>query len=224
MRLLLLLLLVSLIAVPVMAGPPAIGAFSPIDGRFTEWFNGGEGQVGNTLHAGSWDGATLAGEWLLHCPSITVAPQMILNTVDEFGNGEVKFYTIYGGGTLWLSMNGPWGDGTEDYTGQNLIINVTSTQLYIGGVRQGTVSDITIRGDFLNYIGCFVYTLSNAAILGVGGPPADYPAYISNMCVAGGTGAYGDVDDITLIVYAQPDCPVAVRETTWGQVKSMYSE
>jgi hypothetical protein len=213
-----------MIAVPVLAGPPVLGVHYPIDGRFTEWFNGGEGQIGNTLHAGSWDGAALAGEWLLHCSSISVAPQMILNTVDGNGTGEIKFYTIYSGGTLWLSMNGSWGDGTENYTGHNLTIHVTSTQLWVMGTRISTVSDITVNGEFVGYPGCFVYTLSNAVILGVGGPPADYPAYISNMCVAGGTGAYGDVDDISLVIYAQPDCPVAVRETTWGQVKSLYSE
>jgi hypothetical protein len=144
--------------------------------------------------------------------------------VDENGNGEIKYYTIYGGGTLWLSMNGPWGDGTEDYTGVNLTTNVTSTHLYIGGDREGVVSDVTVSGDFQNYTGCFVYTLANAAILGQGGPPVDYPAYIDDSCVPGGTGAYGDADDITLVVYAQPDCPVAVQEATWGHIKSLYGD
>jgi hypothetical protein len=218
------LLLVSLLAAPALAGPPLTNIYYPLDGRFTESWNGGEGQLGNTLHAGSWDGATLAGQWLLHCPAITVAPTLILDTVDINGNGERKWYTIYGGGSLWLSGAGPWGDGTEDYTGTNLTTHVTSTHLFIGGNRISAVSDVTVNGEWVGYPGCFVYTLANAAIFGVGGPPPDYPAYIDASCVVGGTGAFGDVDDITLAIYAQPECPIAVQETTWGHVKSLYSE
>jgi hypothetical protein len=222
MRSLLLLLLVSLLATPALAGAPITGTYYPYDGRFTESWNGGEGQVGNTLNAASWLAPTLGGQWMLHCPSISVPPTLILDTVDEFGNGERKWYTIYGGGSLWLSGVGPWGD--EDYTGTNLTTRVTSTHLFIGGNRVSAVSDVTVNGEWVGYPGCFVYTLANAAIMGVGTPTGDYPPYIDASCTVGGTGAFGDVDDITLAIYAQPDCPIAVQETTWGHVKSLYSE
>ena len=40
------------------------------------------------------------------------------------------------------------------------------------------------------------------------------------------SGAWGDVDDITLIIYSpyDPQCTVPVETTTWGHIKSLYSE
>lgn len=224
MRSLLLLLLVSLLVAPALAGPPAIGTWIPIDGRFTESWNGGEGQVGNTLHAGSWDGATLAGQWLLHCPAMAYPPTEQENTINDLGFGFIKYHTTYAGGSLWLSRFGPWGDGTVDYTSSDITTVVTSTHLYANFARTAVVSDVSISGTWDGYDGCFVYTLANAAIFGAGAPPGVYPAYIDASCTAGGTGAYGDVDDITMVIYAQNECEVAVRETTWGHVKSLYGD
>jgi hypothetical protein len=226
MRLLLTLLLVSLIAVPVMAGPPATGIFAPIDGRFSESWNPTEGQIGNTLNAASWNGSVLGGQWLLSCPAIFAVPTLQSDERDVDGTGDVVWATTYVGGTYMFSKNGPWGDGTEDYAGTVTFTNVVSTHQYFMGTRIAVRSNVTVKGEFTLYGGCFVYTLSNVAILGVGALPADHPEYINSSCVAWGTGAYGSVTDISLIIYdrTSTECTIPVRETTWGHVKSLYAD
>jgi hypothetical protein len=145
MRCLLLVSVVSLFAGAALAGPPLIGTFSAGDGRFTESWNGNQGVVGNTIHAQSWDGATLGLEWKLTCPSIVMTPTIVENTVDGTGTGYIKYKTVYDGGELWLSSTGPWGD--ENYTADLLTLGmtVTSTHVFVFNVLQpGIVSDITL--------------------------------------------------------------------------------
>lgn len=227
MRLLLTLLLVSLVAVPVMAGPPAIGSFNAIDGRFSESWNGGEGQIGNTLHAMSWDNTTLGTEWILHCPVLFTDPMLISDT-RVGGTGDVMYLTKYNGGTFWLSKSGPWGDGIDDYTGTVGITSVLSTHQFVGGTRVGVRSNVTVSGQFDNYQDCFVYTITNATFEGF--PPmtfpANYPGFILSSCVPGGSGGWGTATQVTLTTLdaTDPECNVPVQESTWGQVKSMYAE
>jgi len=225
MRLLLTLLLVLLAAVPVLANPPTVGTYAALDGRFSESMNGGQGQVGNTLHAQSWDSATLGTEWILSCTSISEPPTELWDT-RVGGTGEVAYRTKYLGGTYWFSKDGPWGDGTEDYPGNITVTLVTSTHLYVGGVLQSIVSDATVQGEFVNYPGCFVYTISNVEVLDYYPTPfpANYPAVLLTSCTAGGVGAWGSVTDITIVIYEGKDCTFPVEESTWGAIKSMYVE
>ncbi len=230
MRCLLLVLLICLFAGSAMAGAPIVGNYSPSDGRFSEsWVGGQEGAVGNTVNALSWVGGNLGLEWKLQCNSIQIEPTIIEDTIDEYGTGYIKYKTVYGGGTMWLSSTGSWGD--EDYTADvnETGMVVTSTHQFVMGTRTGVVSDITVRGVFVNYSNCFAYTLSNAVIWGAGTEPAaDYPEFLDANCDSGtmGFGAWGDVDDIFLAIYAptDPECTIPVQEATWGHVKSLYRD
>ncbi len=174
MRYLVLVVLVNLVAVPALATPPSVGNYTPDDGRFSESHYGGEGQIGNTINAQSWDGSTLGLQWIVQCQSIVSSPTVVEDTRDEDGTGYIKYRTVYGGGTMWLDDNGPWGDGSEDYIADisDAGMVVTSTHLYVLGTRTGVVSDITVQGVFTNYSNCFTYALSNAVILGVGAAAA----------------------------------------------------
>lgn len=231
MRYLVLVVLISLVAVPALATPPAIGVYNPDTGRFSEsWKGGQEGAAGNTINAMSWNGA-LGAQWTLHCMVSGAQAVKIDEDLDGTGTGYIKYKTIYYGNTLWLSGSGPWGDGSEDYTctiGPGGM-TVTVTHQYVLGNRVAAVSDITVGGQFDNYSNCFSYTLSNAAILGAGAAPAaDFPAYQDENCDTGTSvfGAWGDVDDITLVIYApdDPECTIPVRESTWGHIKSIYND
>ncbi len=182
MRFLLMMLLVTLVAAPVLANPPTTGIFTPIDGRFSESWNPTEGQIGNTLNAASWSGSVLGGQWLLSCPAIATTPTLVEDGRDTNGTGDLVWATTYFGGTYWFSGTGPWGDGTEDYAGTLAVTSVVSTHQYFMGTRIAVRSNVTVTGGFDLY-GCFVYTLSNVAILGVGALPADHPVYINSSAV-----------------------------------------
>jgi hypothetical protein len=231
MRYLVLVVLVSFVAVPALATAPAVGNYTPSDGRFSESQYGGGGQIGNTINAQSWDLTSLGLQWILQCQSIVSSPTVLEDTRDENGTGYIKYRTVYGGGTMWLDDNGPWGDGSEDYIADigNAGMVVTSTHLFVMGTKTGVVSDITVQGVFRDYSNCFTYALSNAVILGVAGSPAtDYPEFLDVNCDSGNMslGAWGDVDDIILSIYAPDDpfCTIPVQDATWGQIKSMYKD
>ena len=158
MRFLLAAFLTIALAGTAFAGPPATGVYlsltqgGPVlDGHFSEsWMpGGGAGQIGNTINAQSWDmGLGLGTEWRFYCASIAIAPVEIENTVDGTGTGDVVYQTEYAGGLFWLSMNGPWGDATEDYTGQLDIFSVETTYKYVGGTLLGVRSNVTMSGHF----------------------------------------------------------------------------
>lgn len=232
MRYLLVILVLCLIAAPTFATPPAIGVYSPDNGRFSEsWKGGQEGAQDNTINAMSWDNTTLGGQWKLTCMVAAAQAQEIDRDLDEFGTGFIKYETHYGDGVMWLSGNGPWGDGSEDYicTISPVGMTVTSTHQYVLGSRIAVVSDITVGGVFDNYDNCFTYTLSNAAIENAGSAvPANYPDFLDENCDTGTSvfGAWGTVDDITLSIYSPTDveCAIPVSNTNWGQIKAMYKD
>jgi hypothetical protein len=232
MRYLVLVLIGILIAAPALATPPIIGFYGPENGLFSEsWKNGNEGAKDNTINAASWDGTSLGGQWYLTCMVAAAQAVETDRNLDTFGTGYIKYETHYGGGVLWLSATGPWGDGSEDYTCTigAVGMTVTVTHQYILGTRTAAVSDITIGGVFDNYSNCFTYTLTNAAIEGFGATvPAGYPDYQDENCDTGTSvfGAWGSVDDITLAIYSPTDveCTIPVHDTSWGQIKSMYKD
>jgi len=226
--------LALLVAVPAFAGAPATGTYLSWDmpggsfdvGRFSESWNGGGGQIGNTVNAMSWDGATLGLEWVVSCPAIASSPTIIIDTRDVDGTGDIIYLTIYGGGSFWFSKDGPWGDGTEDYSGALNTFNVTSTHQYINNVRTGIRSNITLTGQFDGYDNCMEYVISNAAFTGetsVMPLPAGYPPFIDSGCNAGPTtGGWGDTVQIELNIFGS--CVVPIEEKTWGAVKALYAD
>ncbi|HXV12934.1 MAG TPA: hypothetical protein VEC56_01890 [Candidatus Krumholzibacteria bacterium] len=234
MRPVLLTITLLLAATVALAGPPQTGVYLSNDfggtmlpGRFSEsWVNplASHGQIGNTIHALSWDGLTLGDEWRLLCPSIAAAPVLVSDNRDGNGTGDVTYQTQYGGGTFWMSMNGPWGDGTVDYTGVIQTFVVTTTFQYVFGNVLGIRGNVTMSGSFDGYDNCFDYTVNNTAIVGTTDTmllPADYPAFRDASCFVGPTrGSWGSVTQIALQIYGS--CTVTTEESTWGAVKALY--
>jgi hypothetical protein len=224
---------VCVLAVVAYADAPINGIYqSPGDldeGRFSEcWVGGGQGQLGNTVHALSWDGTDLGLQWKLLCPYIAEAPELIEDTVDEFGNGHRVYRTIYTGGEYWLSGTGAWSGGDPDYLGYLEHYVHTTTMQISGGEVVAYTTNAQMTGRFYGYQEtCMQLTIANAALVGMGGvPPADYPTLqdgTSGTCVAaagGYIGEWGNVWAITLII--QGCEPTATEESSWGTIKSLY--
>jgi hypothetical protein len=236
MRKVLLSIVFILAAVPVLAGPPQTGVFYSTDlggqmlaGRFSEsWVDpGSHGQVGNTLNAESYDpGFGLASQWRLYCATIALPPSLVGDTRDANGTGEVTYRTEYTGGRFWMSKNGPWGDGSEDYSGLVDLFQVTTTYMFVENDLLGIRSNVTTQGTFDNYGDCFEYTINNAAFYGdtdlVGPLPAGFPAFMDSSCQTGtrARGGWGSVTEIALRI--RGDCTVPTQDTTWGAVKALY--
>lgn len=222
-----------MLAASAFAGPPQQGVYlsndlggSMLTGRFSEsWVNPAatHGQVGNTIHALSWDGFGLGSQWRLTCPSL-VSAVLVSDNRDGNGTGDVTYQTNYAGGTFWMSMNGPWGDGTVDYTGTIQTFVVTTTFQYVFGNLLGIRANVTMTGEFDGYDSCFDYTINNTAFFGTTDQmplPADYPTFLDNVCSPGvNRGGWGSVTEIALQIYGQ--CTVPTQEATWGTVKSLY--
>jgi len=225
-----------LTAVPVLAGPPQTGVYLSTDmggpmlpGRFSESFvdPGSHGQVGNTLQALSWDGS-LGTQWQLTCASIAFPPNVVADTRDAGGTGEVTYRTDYAGGLFWLSKNGPWGDGMLDYTGAIDIFTVTTTYLFVNNQVLGIRANVTTTGSFDNFGGCFEYSINNTAFYGdtdTAGPlPAGFPSFMDDSCQIGARtrGGWGSVTQIALRILG--NCTVPTQDSTWGGIKALYGE
>ena len=231
MRTLLVVLAAVLIPAVALAGQPAAGTYQSTDiggtmlpGRFSESFMGpGPGQIDNTIHAQSYDGA-LGLQWSLGCVSIDQPPTMLSDTRDGTGTGVVTYRTVYDEGTFFLDRNGPWGDGTEDYTGVIFTFVNNSTHQYVNGQLVAVVSDVTISGMFDGYADCMDFIISNSATTGntaSGGAPADYPAFMDPNCgFTPPAGAWGTVPTITMTITG--DCSVDESESSFGTLKSRW--
>lgn len=234
MKLLLTLAAIVLLGAPAFAGPPVQGVYYSFDlpggtffpGRFSESWAGpaSHGQLGNTVNAASWDGASLGTEWKLWCPSIAAAPVLVSDTRDGSGTGEVTWRTTYDGGHFWLASTGPWGD--EDYSGDLDVFVVTATFMYVFGDVLGIRSNVTTSGQIEGYTECFFFSINNCAFFGdtdSGALPAGFPAFMDASCSTGSItrGGWGSV---TQMAFQITDCQVATRRSTWGEIKSLYSE
>ena len=227
-----------LAAAPVFAGPPETGVYLSTDmggqmlpGRFSEsWVDpGSHGQVGNTIHALSYDPSFgLGTQWKLTCASIAFPPSVVADTRDLSGTGEVTYRTEYTGGLFWLSKNGPWGDGMLDYTGVIDIFTVTTTYLFVNNQVLGIRSNVTTTGTFDNLGGCFEYSINNTAFYGdtdTAGPlPAGFPGFMDDSCQIGTRtrGGWGSVTEIALRILG--NCTVPTQDSTWGGIKALYGE
>jgi hypothetical protein len=237
MKYLLLLLVMTLCASPVMGGPPNDGTYNTMDipggtvstGRFSEsWIDpGSAGQIGNTINAASWDGIALGTEWKVYCPSISQPPVLVSDTRDGSGTGEVTWRTFYSGGLFWLSSTGPWANG-QAYTGTLDSFNSTSTHQYVFGNLLGIRSNITTIGTFDGFpTQCFSTSINNVTFFGdtdSNGPlPADYPPFMDSSCQLGTRtrGGWGSITQLTLLVTG---CQVPVENTTWSQIKTLFQD
>jgi len=221
---------VLLAAVSAVAGPPINGVYTSaasqvLNGRFSEaYIGGGQGQIGNTVHAASWDGAALATQWEVLCPWLQYTPQLIENTLDPYGTGQLVWRSIYYGGTIWLTGGGAWGGGDPDYTVDLEFYTHTTTITYNQGQPVGFVTNVVCRGFFIGYPTCMELTIANAASMGQGGvPPSDYPTLRDHtggcVDVVGYVGDWGVVHSITMVITG---CPTGTQIGTWGAIKSLY--
>ncbi len=238
MRYLLISMFLVFLAVPALAGAPQTGVYLSDDmggqmltGRFSEsWVGmGGPGQIGNTINAQSYDpGFGLGSQWRFSCGSIAFAPVLVSDTRDLNGTGEVTWRTEYAGASFWLSKDGPWGDGSEDYEGVVNTFTVTATYMYVAGQVLGIRSNTTTSGQFTDFGDCFEYTINNTAFFGdteTSGPlPGDFPDFLDDSCQTGvlSRGGWGSVTEIALRILGS--CTVATEESTWGAVKALYRE
>lgn len=224
-----------LAAVGAQAGAPVQGTYYSFDypggsfnpGHFSEsWAGtGGQGAIGNTVNAQSWNGAVLGAEWMLWCPSIQTPPVLVADTRDGNGTGEVTWRTVYSGGHFFLGEPGPWGD--EDYNGDLANFIVTTTYQFVFGDLLGIRSNVVSWGQIDGYTNCMEYTINNAAFFGttdMGPLPAGYPPFLDEYCNTGmwSRGGWGSVTEVAIRI--KGECGIAVEPSTWGRVKSLYGE
>lgn len=236
MRSLLVVLIVLGMAGAAFAGAPATGTYysltqgGPVlDGHFSEsWVpGGGAGQIGNTINAQSWDmNLGLGTEWTFYCASIAAAPVLIEDSRDGNGTGDVVYQTEYSGGDFFLSKDGPWGDGSEDYFGAIDLFSVETTYKFVANTLLGIRSNVTLSGHFMGYENCLNYVITNASQFGdtdADGPlPAGFPPFLDSSCQENVVtrGAWGDITHVAMQITGS--CFVGTEETTWGRVKARY--
>ncbi len=197
---------------------------SLLEGRVSEaWCSGaGPGVPGNTQNAQSWDGSTLMTQWHVWGMQIDDnGAQETGRSIDENGTGWIDYETNYTGGQFWLDANGPWGDGSMDYTGNLTYFNVSTRVTYVNGAMVGKTSNVMFTGDFdpMDCYDCSLeYVITNASWVwqsGMPDKPANYPAF---LCGAD----QGELFDACCI-NAEIFCDqVPVDESSWGAVKSLY--
>jgi hypothetical protein len=235
-------ILVSVLAAVLMAasatafaGAPINGTYKSTSGDFDEGTaatssSGAAGylSVGNVLYAQSVVGLVFTSDWLIGCPMI--ASVIILGSSPITGGVNVDYMITYTGGYVQLGGPGtPWNGGDPSYSGAlDTFVEFRTTQ-YVGGVVKGSVSDFTVAGHLQGYPQtCMTWAIANGSLRGGTGfvaplqsvKPAGYPDYHNALCaVAGTTGHFDDVRDITLSIVG---CAVATTPSTWGAVKSIY--
>lgn len=229
-------LLTLLLAGSSIAGPPLVGNYDSTDlggvvyvGRYTEgWAPGGGAiQSGTTLNAESWSGTVLGTQWRYWCATEVADGVLLTDNVNASGNGNRTYMKTFVGGYIWLDGAGPWANGDADYPG--VIDNYTEfeTITYSNWVAIAAVTNVQALAHFDNYPDqCMTFYIGNgsrAAATDIGDPvPLDYPGLLDTNCDATLVdGAFWDFFSITLSITG---CTTPVEESTWGGIKSMYSE
>jgi hypothetical protein len=175
--------------------------------------------VDNVFNTQSWDGAALGTQWVFRC-GVSYSQQRVDNR-NASGTGTVVFTTLYDGGTFWLAGSGPWGLGTNDFTGTIGETTRITTLQYVNWVPVGARENINSSGLFDS--GCL---LTFAITNGTGAGDTDsmpfnagYPARLDTDCATPRTSAsWGDLTQITFMI----DCTVPAEPSTWGGVKGLY--
>ncbi len=224
------LVLMGVLVSAAWATDPASGTYTSVDfgygsqdvlmGRGTNARPPVDTGVNNVFNSASWDGSTLGTQWIFSC-GVSTSQTRQDNRVS--GTGTMVFTTNYAGGTFWLSKNGPWGDGSVDFTGTiNALVRITTLQ-YVSGNVVSARENINTSGNF-DGSNCFLtFVITNAVGVGdtdISAFDSSYPALLDTGCAANGTsGSWGDVRDITM----QIDClPNPAKSASWGKVKSLY--
>lgn len=201
------LCLAALACLPLIAtAAPITGQFlSPdlgsdiLNGRWSEGFaGGGEGQPGNVLHAASWDGAALAGQWEMN--DLTLQAVTLMADDVLFGDGVKIYRTTYTGGEMLLKDTGPWwnpADGSGQYTVDFTTYRHLTQVTYSGGQVVDVRSSVYCRGDFADYPGWAVeFMIATAVRQGTGSSlPANYPSFIGDD-----EGGWGVVQKINMSI------------------------
>lgn len=228
--------LTLLLAGTSLAGPPLVGSYNSVDnggpvyvGHYTEgWDASGSAiKAGTTLNAESWDGAVLGTQWRYWCSTESADAFLWVDNIDAQGNGQRVYLKTFSGGYIWLSGTGPWANGDPQYTGVITHYNETETVQYVNWVPIGAVTSVNAKATFDNYALCMTFYIGNGYRIGTTDlgdvKPAGYPDFLDPGCSATRTlGAWWDFDDVILTING--DCTVATQESTWGAVKSLYSE
>jgi len=220
-----------------VAGPPLDGTYESVDlgglvytGRYTEaWDAGGSAILGGTtLNAESWDGATLATQWRYWCATEASDGVLLVDNVNPTtGNGNRTYMKTFVGGYIWLSGTGPWANGDPDYYGVIDSYTEFETIQYTNWVPIAAVSNVQATAHFNDYPGqCMTFYIGNGTRMAsteVGDPiPPDYPDLLDTDCNPTRTeGAFWDFTSVTLTIYG---CEVSTEQSSWGEIKSFYSE
>lgn len=229
-------LFVLLLAGTSFAGPPLNGDYDSTDiggpvfiGRYTEGWDGGGGALltGTTLHAESWDLATLGTQWRYWCSTESSDAQLLVNTVNSSGNGNRTYMKTFAGGYIWLSGSGPWANGDPDYPGVIDSYTEFETITYSNWVPVAAVTNVQATAHFDAYPAmCMTFYIGNGtrvATTDLGETiPVNYPDLIDPDCNA--TRVEGAAWDFTSITLSITSCEVGVEESSWGAIKSLYAE
>ena len=174
--------------------------------------------VNDVYNALSWNGAVLGNQWGLSC-GIQGAPQLVQdNRVSGIGTGV--YTNSFAGGRFFFNT-GPWCTSAQCAGNISQTVEIVTVQ-YVSNIPAASVVNINTSGTFDNSNCNLTFAIGNGVGLGDtdGGPkPATYPDFLDTSCNPTRTfGSWGDIITIT----ARVDCPVPVRQSTWGGLKSIY--
>lgn len=174
--------------------------------------------LGDVFHALSWDGTLLGGQWGFTCGTQT-APQLVQDNRIA-GTGTVVFTNSFAGGSFYFN-NGPWCNSASCVGSSNQTVAAVTVQ-YVNNIPAASVVNINTSGVFTGSNCTLTFAIGNG--VGQGDTdalpaPANYPAFLATDCSP--TRVYGSWGDVITIV-ARVDCPVPVRQSTWGALKATY--
>jgi hypothetical protein len=226
-----------LLAGASFAGAPINGDYQSTDlggpvytGRYTESWDegGGATESGTTLNAESWDGASLATQWRYWCGTETSDGVLLVDNLNPTtGNGNRTYMKTFDGGYIWLSGTGPWANGDPDYFGTIDTYTEFETIAYSNWVPIAAVTNVQAIAHFDDYPDkCMAFYIGNGTRIAsteVGDPiPPDYPDLLDTDCNATRTeGAFWNFFSVTLSIN---ECAVSTEGSTWGGIKSIFSE
>ncbi|HUV36255.1 MAG TPA: hypothetical protein VMX58_04865 [Patescibacteria group bacterium] len=230
-------LLIVLLAGTSVAGPPLNGSYDSVDlggpvyvGRYTEGWDSGGGAIksGTTLNAESWDESVLGTQWHYWCSTESSDAVLLVNTVNpSTGNGNRTYMKTFAGGYIRLSGSGPWANGDLEYFGTIDSYHEFETITYSNWVPIAAVTNVQAIASFDAYPSqCMTFYIGNGtrvATTELGNPIPDYyPDLLDPDCDATRTeGAFWNFTSVTLSIV---DCATGTEETSWGAVKTFYTE
>ena len=191
---------VLLVSAASVQAYPAVGSYESefsgaiLPGRWSEsYVSGGPGQVGNTVHAASWDGSTLGTQWVLASPSISETPTLLSDT-RVGGTGSVTWLTQYEGGQLTLEANGDL-VSLDHYSH-------TTVNTYVMDMLVASTTIVQTSGTFVDFPTFYLsFVVAVAIPAGEGTLPANYPAYLPQTA---SNGAYGVAQKIRMEIVPEP--------------------